>query len=112
MKFAFIPLLPTEAAYKNKVFSDYVCENTFIDAIKPKDNGDMMRGYIYFKDGVISDWKDGTERVTKDTRKWWELGYTSCSRGCCVSPPCPSLINWTSADGDEALTLASKEQMN
>jgi hypothetical protein len=109
MKYSFIPLLPTKAAYENMAFSDYACEKTLLEGLKKKDIGDMLRGYIYFNQGIVSEWKDGTERVTKDTRKWWELGYTSCSRGCCVSPPCPSLINWKSEDGDEALTLAVKE---
>ena len=111
MRYRFIPTLPTKAAYDNIAFPDFNCETAFLEGLKKKDFGDNLRGYIYFKDGIISKWSDGTEPMTKDTRKWWELGYTSCSRGCCVSPPCPSLIKWGSEQGEQALVDAVKEHL-
>jgi len=109
MKYVFIPTLPSKEAYENKAFPDFVGEKALLEGLKKKETLDNLRGYIYFKEGVLSEWRDGTEEITRDTRNWYELGYTSCSRGCCFSPPCPKLINWTPDQGKEALTEAMKE---
>ena len=108
MRYRFIPTLPTKEAYDKKAFPDFNCETAFLEGLKKKDLGDNLHGYIYFKDGIISSWSDGTETITKDTRKWWELGYTSCSKGCCVIPPFPTLKE----DGsDQDLADAVKEHL-
>jgi len=108
-KFVFIPRLPTKAAYESKAFKDYYGEWSFLDALQAKDFSDNMKGYIYFKEGVKSDYRDGTEGQMYDKRKWWELGYTSCAMKCCFTPPNEKLIHWKEEDGQEALSEIIKE---
>jgi len=109
-KFQFVPNLPTKEAWDSKVFkTDYWGVDALFSDLKARDYGDDLRGYIYFKEGIVSDYKDGTEGHTYDTRKWWELGYTSCSNRCCFAPPNTKLIQWTAEDGQEALSAIMKE---
>jgi hypothetical protein len=108
-RYVFIPRLPTKEAYDNKAFNDYNCHNTLYKALLKRDFGENMKGYIYFKEGIKSQYRDGTEGKSYDKRKWWELGYTSCWDGCCTSPPNKKLIDWKVEDGQEALSLIVKE---
>lgn len=109
MKFVFIPTLPTKEAWDNKAFKDCYGIDDFYYRLKAKDFGDNLRGYIYFKEGFKSQYKDGTEPRQYDSRKWWELGYTSCSSRCCFAPPNEKLIKWSESDGQEALQRIMKE---
>lgn len=108
-KFVFIPKLPTAEAWEKRAFRDCYGEDSLFSALKAKDFGENLKGYIHFKEGIKSQYKDGTEGRTYDTRKWWELGYTSCANKCCFAPPNERLIHWKEEDGKEALTAIMKE---
>ena len=108
-QFTFVPRFPTKAAYANKVFSDVFGLDAFYQMLKAKDIGDKLKGYINFKEGIYSEYRDGSEPDTYEDRNWFELGYTSCARGCCFSPPCPELLKWKEEDGLEELTRLCKE---
>ncbi len=109
-KFQFVPRLPTKEAWESKAFkTDYWGEQDFLSALISKDSSDNMKGYIYFREGIVSEYKDGTEGHTYDTRKWWELGYTCCANRCCFSPPNTKLMEWKEEDGREALSAIMKE---
>jgi hypothetical protein len=89
--------------------TEYWDEGDFFSALKAKDFADNMKGYIYFREGIVSQYKDGTEGHTYDTRKWWELGYTSCANKCCFVPPNTKLIHWKETDGQETLSAIINE---
>lgn len=110
-QFVFVPRLPTKAAYANKPFSDYSSLESLYAALKSKDVGDALKGYINFREGFYSEYKDGSEPTTYEERDWHQLGYTSCARGCCFSPPCPDLISWKESDGREELSRLCKEHV-
>ena len=91
-KFRFIPRLPTKAAWDNRTFYEYRGENAFYDAVLTKEQSYSkfmyMDGYIHFKEGFYSTYKDGTEPRTYNNPKWWKTGAKSCCKGCCtVLPP-------------------------
>ena len=82
-KFRFIPRLPTKAAWDNRAFSEYRGEKSFYDAVLAKEQSYSkfmyMDGYIHFKEGFYSTYKDGTEPRTDNNSKWWKTGAKSCS---------------------------------
>jgi hypothetical protein len=96
-KFRFVSLHPSKEAFANRPFNEFSSISHFIEKLleyelaNPKKN---MTGLIRFKPGIASKYYDGTEAEPYDTRKWWELGYTSCSGQCCFSIPNERMSKW------------------
>jgi hypothetical protein len=50
--------------------------------------GKYLSGYFRFKDGVFSDYEDGTYSTkTYAHVRWWETEMKSCHKGCCTKMP-------------------------
>jgi hypothetical protein len=90
-KFRFIPRLPTKAAWDNRAFNEYRGESDFYGAILKKEKTlrkfFYISGFIHFKAGFYSTYKDGTEPRTYNNSRWWKTGAKSCIKGCCTVPP-------------------------
>jgi len=86
LRFCFIPDM-----CQKPVFSDALGTAMFIDNLKAKEKAlgkfSYLCGKIYFKPGIYSTYKDGTEPRTYNNPRWWKTGATSCVAGCCTQVP-------------------------
>jgi len=114
--FRFIPQLPTKEAFENRPFNEIRGREWFMQRLLDYEKANpskKMEGLIRFRPGVASKYYDGTEAHTYDDRKWWELGYTSCSGQCCFAPPYEPLIKWKPVpdDATEEEKAANKAEL-
>lgn len=101
--FRYVPSSPTKEAFDSRPFNEIRGVASFMERLLQyeKDHPHMqIEGWIRFREGVSSKYCDGTEAKQYDDRKWYELGYTSCSGQCCFSIPCPRLLAWKPAPED------------
>jgi len=84
--FIFCPLVPTEMAFREKTFSDYVSISLFFTDLRIRESTskNSYSGFIYFK-GPYENYNDGTMGFYNNP-KWWESGAKSCVNGCCRVP--------------------------
>lgn len=101
--FRYVPSSPTKEAFDSRPFNEIKGLMAFMERLLQYETSHpftQMEGYIRFRPGVSSKYLDGTEAKEYDTRKWYELGYTSCSGQCCFSIPNPRLSAWKSSPED------------
>jgi hypothetical protein len=93
LTFDFIPLMPSAAAWNNRLFKQPVYSEEELFAIlknyeKSLGFGKYLDGYIYFKEGHYSDYYDGSyNRKPYHEYRWWETEAKSCHKGCCTIMP-------------------------
>jgi hypothetical protein len=101
--FRYVTSLPTKEAFERRPFDTITGLNTFMEKLLQYEKANPYRqleGWIRFSPGVSSKYYDGTEPAQYDTRKWYELGYTSCPGECCFSIPNPRLSAWKALPED------------
>lgn len=90
-RYRFVPRLPTKDAWEERPFKEYICKDAMFSALKAKEKElgpfNYLDGYIYYKDGCHSTYKDGTEPRPYRNYRWWKTGEKSCWRKCCTVLP-------------------------
>jgi hypothetical protein len=115
--FRYVPSSPTKEAFDNRPFNEIRGLEAFMERLRQYEKDHpftQMEGYIRFRPGVSSKYYDGTEASTYDDRKWYELGYTSCSGQCCFSIPNPKLLAWRPSpdDATEEMKAANNAELH
>lgn len=92
VRYRFIPTLPTKVAWDNRAFKhDFIDDTSFFDALTNKEISlgkfNYLSGYIHFREGAHSTYKDGSEPQPRPNPRWWKTGARSCHKGCCTQIP-------------------------
>ncbi len=91
LSFRFVPLSPTKTAWDSRPFRQFSSAEDLFDALKTREKKlgtfKYFDGFIYFKEGFYSTYKDGTEPTPYRNPKWWRTGNQTCWRKCCSTKP-------------------------
>ena len=94
--FEFYPEGFSAAAWEARPFKRPIYgSDALFTALKMYENrlgfGKYLSGFIYFREGFVSEYNDGTVSGKPYAYvRWWETEMKGCHKGCCKTPP----ANW------------------